>query len=92
MTIEPDMLPPDWDLKPFDLPELPPRAQVEREPVIPSPTCPACESVMVSYEGIIDYGGDFGESICDTWHCLNCEHEWEANCVDIPDYDDDDWP
>lgn len=43
--------------------------------------CRICGSDM-EYKGVDDGGGDYGESICEQWECLNCGSWDEINCVD----------
>lgn len=47
--------------------------------------CPICGQPM-EYGGIEDGGGDYGDSACDTWDCLDCDYQEESDCVE---YDDD---
>ena len=47
--------------------------------------CPACGSEEIDYVGIDDGGGDYGDSVCDTWRCCDCDYHWEENCIDPED-------
>jgi len=45
-------------------------------------TCVYCGSEEVEYTGLDDGGGDFGSSVCDQYHCLACDGEFEDGCID----------
>lgn len=47
--------------------------------------CPYCGSKEITYLGIDDGLGDYGDSLCDTWHCEHCDNEFESGCIDIDD-------
>lgn len=44
--------------------------------------CPYCGSNHVDYIGVDDGGGNYGTSVCDIFHCGDCEMDFEANCID----------
>lgn len=50
--------------------------------------CPYCGSDVVDYVGIDD-GGDWDSQVCDVWRCLDCQHEFECDCVDVGGYWDE---
>lgn len=43
--------------------------------------CKYCGSDVVDYVGIDDGGGDYGESVCDQYECLECGARFEADCI-----------
>lgn len=45
------------------------------------PECYYCHSENVEFLGADDGGGDYGDSVCDIWHCHDCGQEYEVNCV-----------
>jgi DNA-directed RNA polymerase subunit RPC12/RpoP len=48
--------------------------------------CPYCGSDAVQYDGIQDGGGDYGESVCDEYECLECGAMFEMDCWDDDGY------
>lgn len=50
--------------------------------------CPYCGEDM-EYLGVIDGGGDYGDSLCDEWKCLNCGWYEESNCFEFQEIYDD---
>lgn len=40
-------------------------------------TCPVCGSEDVNLQGVDDGGGDYGDSVCDQYHCWNCDSDFE---------------
>lgn len=42
----------------------------------------------MEYGGIEDGGGDYGDSACDTWECLDCDYQLEDGCIDYETDDD----
>lgn len=45
--------------------------------------CPVCGSSNVSYHGMDDGGGIYGESVCDQWRCEVCNASWEGDCISL---------
>lgn len=43
--------------------------------------CRYCGSDEVDYLGVDDGGGDYGDSVCDQYECLECGAMFEANCM-----------
>ncbi len=39
--------------------------------------CPYCGLDHLEYIGIDDGGGDYGDSVVDVWHCLDCDIDFE---------------
>lgn len=42
--------------------------------------CPFCGSVNTFYAGVDDGGGDYGESVCDTYRCEDCDNDFDGDC------------
>lgn len=42
--------------------------------------CNYCGSENTEYRGIDDGGGDYGDSICDVYHCHDCDMYFDADC------------
>jgi len=51
--------------------------------------CRLCGHDEYEYLGVDDGGGDYGSSICDQFHCLNCNNYFEDNCIDVFDLEND---
>lgn len=43
--------------------------------------CKYCGSENVDYLGVDDGGGDYGDSVCDEYHCLDCDNYFEGHCI-----------
>lgn len=54
--------------------------------------CPYCGSSAIIYVGVEDGGGDYGDSVCDTWFCTACESNFEDGCYGGGDPDGDELP
>jgi len=52
-------------------------------------TCPYCDSEEIEYLGLEDGGGDFGDSVTETYKCLECNAHLERSDFDFVDEDDD---
>lgn len=55
--------------------------------------CPYCGSEDVTYTGMDDGGGDYGDQVCDQFRCNHCDQDFEGDCFgdsgDALDYDID---
>jgi hypothetical protein len=51
--------------------------------------CPYCGSSEVDYVGIDDGGCAYGVSAVDTWHCLDCDIDFEDCGYDLRNIQED---
>lgn len=52
-------------------------------------TCEYCGSEDIEYMGADDGGGDYGDAVCDQWHCNACDQDFETDCFGDDDEDFD---
>jgi len=48
-------------------------------------TCPYCGSGDVDYDGYDDGGGDYGDSVCEQFSCIECGQDFEGDCLEAAD-------
>jgi len=53
--------------------------------------CEQCGHSGMSYSGVVDGLGDYGEDLCDQYECPNCGHVQTEECFDTDNSKETTW-